>query len=145
MTLNECVCEREREKDRDLGFSRTQLVKCWGWVPEHKHLKFHKNGDRWWDKFGVSWETMRNRNLPYTVCFYVILSSETELQLASRFPNPHICCVNQNSSRFCCCFCSRKGNETQDVEGRIKIIFVCFWEDNSFDVFIFLILTSHWK
>lgn len=31
------------------------------------------------------------------------------------------------------------------MEGRIKVIFVCFWEDNSFEAFIISILTSDLK
>lgn len=73
--------------------------------------------------------------------FWCSLSS---LSHACLVIDPHICCVNQISSRFCCC-CSRKGNEIQNVEGRIKIIFVCFWEDNLFDAFIISILISHLK
>lgn len=124
-----------------LGFSR----KRWDKASVYEHLQFHNNRDLWWANFCVSCDQLSGIGVYDIVCFYVIASSETHLQLASRFSRPHICCVNQNSSRFCCCYYSRKGNETQNVEKIIKIFLVCFWEENSFDIFIFSILTSHLK
>lgn len=63
---------------------------------------------------------MRNRNLPHMVCFDVIVSNETDFQLASRSPNPHICCVNQNSSRFVVVIVPEKETKPRMWRGELK-------------------------